>query len=231
MSYFETMKKNLIKNLIIQGKKIGAGLYYMIMQSMFVRFFFKYYFLFILVFRSLFISGSRLPIFIPVIMCALIGIFSPKEFTYIEHMVFWFAYGSNLLIYDGLGEWLTSYVQKPEGLWFSTFLTVSAATNKRLIVRKVFTQAFVGLFLGKTAMTSTGRAAIITGVCAGGFLLTNSYLERLHTSAEKEKDRAHARAENERNRSHASYENDKERWHNRPWYSREKPPKKEDYNL
>lgn len=95
-----------------------------------------------------------------------------SAFTNIPHQTFYILTGFYLLIYDNLGSYFSQIFDKDSFL--ATTYLVLPFSNKPL--RNFFSiKAFV---LGKTVMSSTGRASIIVGASVLGGTILNSYLDR-----------------------------------------------------
>jgi len=98
-----------------------------------------------------------------------------NQFTAVYFQVY---IGIQLLVYDDLASRISSHLlTDPDPILCLTSLTtLSNSTN--LIKRKVSVKAIGSLFIGKTPMTATGRAALVGAAFTGGTWLYNERLNR-----------------------------------------------------
>jgi len=130
-----------------------------------------------------------------------------------------------MMFYDKLGSYFAEIFENDTVL-ASIFLIVPF-TNiplKRFYSSKAF-------FLGKTAMTSTGKATIIAAVFIASTSLVNAHFERgaMNSRAKAEQDamnardernRAYQNAQDERNRAYQNYQDARKDYNSTPLYKK-----------
>lgn len=143
----------------------------------------KVYICGVLYFRSFFVKENPYLLYILVLCLFLLRLLFPESITFFTAVFFWVYVGINLIFYDLLGSTLSSYIlDNPQSALATTILTGQLKYNN-ILIRHVWKKVFVGLVIGKTPMTATGRGALIAGAMTGACWLVNTELDRRNISA------------------------------------------------
>lgn len=150
-----------------------------------------YYLSFILFIRSFFLVER--PLFIPIIVgiLAILGFYhvipgyTPFELSFFT--LLWL--GVYLISLDNIGSYISSLIiEKVPGIT-DQVLSFLLDGSQNSIIAYYKAVSLTALIFGKTAMTSTGRAAVGAAFITGAFFYANAYAERKHTRTEAEKQR------------------------------------------
>jgi hypothetical protein len=181
----------------------------------------------IFVFRSFFKKEQPWLIYVIGILFFINIIY--KVFPILSVSVCLVLQGFYLISLDLYGELFASLIVHDSTSAFSmgymVFLT-KHKSSQYTIIKRTMIRAAMGLIVGKTALTATGRATVIVGGMTAASLMVDHALERRHQSFENELDRKHASDESERDRKHVSDENEKTRQHERDRWAHENTKKK-----
>lgn len=154
--------------------------------------------LWILYIRSWFIKDQTqrmVIIFIPLVTISFIFLnkIYPNFFTCIQNTYFFIYIGSQLVVYDTLGSKISENILTSQNPLFSTTTLIVLAHNKNPVIRHIFRRVnYSAMFMGKTAMSATGRAALVAAVFTGIAYSINGHLDRTAANQRAALDRAAA---------------------------------------
>lgn len=163
---------------------------------------FSFYISWILFLRSFFRKERPLFTFIVILLYPFYTLIVPTNVAFdpFIQMRFLLTIGIYLLGVDALGSMIASNINKMPYL-----IAFFDNRNKTGIEGFYLSSGWSALFVGKTAMTSTGRAAIAAALTSGGVFLYQGHLQRFHESTENARQRAHESAEAARQRAYNNY--------------------------
>ena len=127
----------------------------------------------------------------------------------VTHFFLWF--GIYCIGIDSLGSMISSYALSNTPNLLDQLLPFLNEKPKNILTDYYRCSGITALIIGKTAMSSTGRAAIVVGVISGGGYLINAHLQRQHDAVENAKNRDATAREAQRNRKAAANEAQKQR--------------------
>lgn len=143
----------------------------------------KVYICSVLYLRSFFVKENPDFLYILVLCLFFLRLLFPESITFFTAFFFWVYVGITLIFYDLLGSTLSSYIlDNPQSALATSILTGQLKYNN-ILIRHVWKKVFVGMVIGKTPMTATGRAALIAGAMTGACWLVNSELDRRNIRA------------------------------------------------
>lgn len=153
----------------------------------------------VLFIRSFFFKERPLFILFVSLIYPIFTLIYPTDTLYdpFIQMRFLLAVGIYLIGIDALGNLISINIQKMP--YLDAFF---ANRNKNSLKGLYLSAGWSAIFVGKTAMSSTGRAAIVAALVSGGIFLVNGHMQRTHESAEAACQRAHESAEAARQRAH-----------------------------
>jgi flagellar biosynthesis/type III secretory pathway ATPase len=175
------------------------------------------FYFWILYIRSYFRSQQSSNIFILVVIpCISVTFLSlanlyPDIFSCFTAFKFFMYLGVQLVVYDELGSRISQNIltDLDPVLQITTLVTLTKHPN--IIIRHGVTSVLYGIFPGKTAMSSTGRVALVTAAFTGSSWLLNCYFDR-KAAAQIAKDNRKAAAQTaEDNRKAAAHTADLDR--------------------
>lgn len=162
------------------------------------------YFLFI---RSFFVTEKSQIFWIKTILpltsafFLVLNSYFPTLFNFFTLSYCYLACGANLMAYDYLCVMIAQNTlgnTETPLLCYATIVSLKKSPN--ILKRYIGTKVAFGLIIGKTPMTSTGRATIVVGVCSGASWLMNEHFNRkaLDRRAEQDRITQNQRAEQDR---------------------------------
>lgn len=172
----------------------------------------------ILFVRSFFLKERPLFIVVVTLMYPFVTFVVPTDvaFDSFIQMRLLLVIGIYLLSIDAIGSVIASNIHKLP--YLNTFFS---GRNKETLKGIYLSAGWSALIVGKTAMTSTGRAAIAAALVSGGVFLYQGRLQRIHESTENAHQRAYESAEAARQRAHESDEAARGRAYNNYTHARD----------
>ena len=117
--------------------------------------------------------------------------------------------GIYMMAIDHVGSLISTYALKRTPGLFDDIVPFFGR-NKNNVVTDFYTSAgIMALTVGKTAITSTGRAAIFVGLISGAGLLVNAHFKRQFQAEQNTLNRAHQSSEAQKHRDWKDYNNAK----------------------
>lgn len=159
---------------------------------------FFYYLSYVFFLRNFF-SQERPSVFYILPLLGLFLFWCPLiVFSFKGYIMLNILFGMNCIIYDFIGENYSNFFHDfpQHSLTVSYFVFLSKKQNSKfVIIRQVFTRAYLAsMFLGKTAMTPTGRGYITVGISSGILFGINEHLNRRNAADIAQKNRTSAEA-------------------------------------
>lgn len=169
------------------------------------RRFLQYFFIWVLFVRSFFMTDMSYKIcvaLIPMINCLFIYLSNlyPGQVSGFTATWFFIFIGIQLLTYDEMGSRISHHILNSSDPILSV-TSLIILKNKPIFTRYGSTSTFFfNAFIGKTAMSATGRATLIGGAFTGGAWLYNEHLNRraMDQRAQMDRDAANQRAQDDR---------------------------------
>jgi hypothetical protein len=220
-------------SVALLGLTIGGVMFYSSSAKIFIykklKLFITYYISFLLFIRSFFLRER------PYIIPLLIGIITSNTFyqflpfiTTMATPIYTFSIiGIYLIGVDSICSVLSKLIlENVSGIWDEVYAFLTSSSHSTFI-NYYKSAGLMGLIIGKTPMTATGRAALGAAIIGGTFLITNTLILGHQQAAEGQRNRDFQAAESQRHRDfqNRQYQKDQE-WksYNASWNPFKKPP-------
>jgi len=129
--------------------------------------------------RAFFMADYQSFVYVISTTLFLLKYFGLITLPYQATIIIWLYIGFSLITYDLVASLISTKVETYPNAIFSTSLLITLNYKKGGFIRRyVSTKALFGLVADTTKMSSTGRAAILTGVISGVGYLANEHMTR-----------------------------------------------------
>ena len=172
--------------------------------------FYCYWILFI---RSFFIKENPTFIFIISLLYPVYTLIMPTDINYdaFIQMRLLLSVGIYLISIDSLGSYISEIIINNKYPYLTEFFNNQKSTS-------YFQAGWSTLIIGKTPMTSTGRAAIVAAFVSGGIFFYQGHLQRTYEAEQANKQRTHETEQDAKKRAYNNYQDAQKDYSSKRFY-------------